>query len=34
LHEVGPPWIRGWATPFFVSLILLSIAIKLVFRIE
>jgi hypothetical protein len=34
LHDVGPPWLRGWAAPFFISMIALSILIKVVFRIE
>jgi hypothetical protein len=34
LHEVGPQWLRGWAAPFFISMIALSILIKVVFRIE
>jgi hypothetical protein len=31
---VGPPWLRGWETPFFLALIIVSVAIKLVFGIE
>lgn len=31
---IGPPWLRGWEAPFFVTLILTSILIKVVFRIE
>lgn len=34
LHGVGPPWTRGWETPFFLTLIIFSIAIKVAFRIE
>ncbi len=34
LHGVGPPWLRSWVAPFFISLIVLSILIKIVFRIE
>ena len=30
----GPPWIRRWEAPFFLSLIVLSILFKVVFRIE
>jgi hypothetical protein len=34
LHDVGPRWLRSWAAPFFISMIALSILIKVVFRIE
>jgi hypothetical protein len=30
----GPAWIRGWEAPFFLSLFVLSILIKVLFRIE
>jgi hypothetical protein len=30
----GPPWMRRWEPPFFLSLIVLSILFKVVFRIE
>ena len=30
----GPAWIRGWEAPFLFSMIVLSILIKVVFRIE
>jgi hypothetical protein len=36
-HEViaaGPSWMRGWEAPFFITLLVISVAIKLVFRIE
>jgi hypothetical protein len=34
LHDAGPRWLRSWAAPFFISMIALSILIKVVFRIE
>jgi hypothetical protein len=34
LHGIGPAWLRGWEAPFFLSLIVLSILIKVLFRIE
>lgn len=34
LHGVGPPWARGWELPFFLTLILSSILLKVAFRIE
>ncbi|MFA9461128.1 hypothetical protein [Thiohalorhabdus methylotrophus] len=30
----GPHWVRGWEFSFFLSLILASVALKLLFRIE
>jgi hypothetical protein len=30
----GPPWIRGWQTPFFGALVALSLLFKVVYRIE
>ncbi len=30
----GPGWVRGWELPFFLSLVLVSILIKVVFGIE
>lgn len=30
----GPEWMRGWPTLFFVPLLVFSIAIKIIFRIE
>jgi hypothetical protein len=32
--SIGPAWVRGWETPFFLTLIIVSIVIKVVFRIE
>jgi hypothetical protein len=32
--SVGPDWMRSWATPFFASLLAMSLLIKLVFRIR
>lgn len=31
---VGPDWMRSWATPFFASLLAMSLLIKLIFRIR
>lgn len=30
----GPPWLRGWEIPFFVSLIVVSIVVKVWWRID
>jgi len=32
--EFGPQWARSWETPFFVVLVICSLAIKVVFRID
>jgi hypothetical protein len=32
--SLGPAWLRGWETPFFLALIAVSILLKVVFRIE
>jgi hypothetical protein len=32
--SIGPAWVRGWETPFFLTLMIVSIVIKVVFRIE
>lgn len=32
--SIGPAWLRGWETPFFLALIVVSILLKVVFRIE
>ncbi len=34
LLSIGPNWLRGWETPFFLTLVAVSILIKVVFRIE
>jgi hypothetical protein len=34
LLPIGPAWMRGWEMPFFLTLIIVSILIKVVFRIE
>lgn len=31
---LGPDWLRGWMTPFFTALLAVSIALKVVIRIE
>jgi hypothetical protein len=30
----GPHWLRGWEMPFFISLIVVSIAVKIWWRID
>jgi hypothetical protein len=32
--SIGPAWLRGWEAPFFLTLIAVSILLKVVFRIE
>jgi hypothetical protein len=32
--SIGPAWLRGWEAPFFLALIVVSILLKVVFRIE
>ena len=34
LIAAGPRWLRGWEAPFFLALIVVSLLIKLLFRIE
>lgn len=34
LIATGPRWLRGWEAPFFLTLIVASLLIKLLFRIE
>ncbi|MBT8422542.1 MAG: hypothetical protein HKN56_06285 [Gammaproteobacteria bacterium] len=34
LLHIGPAWLRGWAAPYFILLIISSLAIKAAFRIH